>query len=460
MTRFWLAVFVIGILATSSVLAQSVSMLRYTGEQALAAGHYAAAYKYLLAAAKQGDAEAQYEISTMYSEGKGTQTNKAAEIEWLTMSAEQGYAEAEYELGTDYDMGDGVPKNHALGMVWITKSANQGDVEAESFLGGVYTSGEGGLYPTDYKKGFAWLSKAAARGDVDAQFALGEDYEYGRGVMQDSGKAVDIFKEFAEHGGESGVGALSQLSGIGLDNDVERYKWLELYYVAGLSPASHGSTPWPQEFDPSIGMAFLEKDMTRDQINEAQQAATAWWSSYGRLYGNAKATKLKHPTEPLLSGDGSINYMHGDFQAAYEDWSIGAKSGDSDSQYYLGTYFEDGKGAPRNYLLAFSWYVKAAERGDLWAQERVGHYYAVGQGVPQDYIEAYKWLLLARNAAKSDSLTADIFTSSESELSQIERKMTPEQIKNARAAASSATTAPTAASCPPGVCSGPGGSTS
>lgn len=450
MMKFRLVVFGLGILATSSILAQSVSTLRYMGEQALASGNYASAYKYLLAASKQGDAEAQYDLSTMYSEGKGTPTNQAAEIEWLKKSAEQGFAEAELDLGNHYELGDGVPQNHSVGMAWTTKSAEQGNVEAEYLLGLTYMHGSGGLYPTDYKKGFAWLSKAAAQGDGDAQFEIGKAYKNGTGVARDSGKAVDIFKGIAENGGRSGAGALLQLDEIYTWNnddktvhqsDVEKYKWLELYYVVGLSMARpEGSSPWPGELDPSRGMNYLEDDMTRDQINEAQQAATTWWNSYGGKYGNAKAIKRKAHPGPLLYADGSINYERGDFRAAYEDWSIGAKSGDQNSQYYLGTYFEDGKGAPRNYLLAFSWYIKAAEQGDPWALEKVGDYYAAGRGVTQDYVEAYKWLQLAYKAAKRDN-TAYIVTSSEEELNQIERKMTPEQIEIVRGTASSTTTA-------------------
>ncbi|MCK5814317.1 MAG: sel1 repeat family protein, partial [Flavobacteriaceae bacterium] len=58
-------------------------------------------------AAEQGDADAQYNLGTMYSKGKGTLTDIKQAFYWWKKAAEQGDAEAQCYIGAMYYNGDG-----------------------------------------------------------------------------------------------------------------------------------------------------------------------------------------------------------------------------------------------------------------------------------------------------------------------------------------------------------------
>jgi hypothetical protein len=54
--------------------------------------------------------------------------------EWRPL-AKQGTAEAQYNLGVMYDKGRGVPQDHAEAVQWYRKAAEQGDAGAQYNLG-------------------------------------------------------------------------------------------------------------------------------------------------------------------------------------------------------------------------------------------------------------------------------------------------------------------------------------
>jgi TPR repeat protein len=85
--------------------------------------------------------------------------------------------------------------------------------------------------------------------------------------------------------------------------------------------------------------------------------------------------------------------------------------------------YADGYGAPKNYAEACKWYLKAAEQGYARAQSNLGIMYADGAGVPRDYVQAYMWVNLA---------AAQGYTPAKDRLSELEAKMTREQIAKAQ----------------------------
>ena len=69
-----------------------------------------------------------------------------------------------------------------------------------------------------------------------------------------------------------------------------------------------------------------------------------------------------------------------------------AEAGDANSQYYIGSFYENGTGGveQRNDSLAFIWYQKAAEMGKLEAQEKIAEFYLNGKGVEQNSRKAFE----------------------------------------------------------------------
>ena len=142
--------------------------------------------------------------------------------------AEQGNALAQYQLGLLYDNGQGVRKDDTQARQWYEKSAEQGYAEAQVNLGILYDYGRG--VQQDFKKAVYWYRLSAKQGNHLAQRRLGLMYERGDGVQRDY---------------------------------VQAYMW----YVLG---AANGS---------ERGIALrdtLAKQMTPEQIDEAQKLAKEW----------------------------------------------------------------------------------------------------------------------------------------------------------------------------------------
>jgi TPR repeat protein len=68
-----------------------------------------------------------------------------------------------------------------------------------------------------------------------------------------------------------------------------------------------------------------------------------------------------------------------------------AEQGDAGAQFSLGVSYREGKGVPRDYAQAVSWWRKSAGQGYASAQSALGFMYANGQGVSEDAAQAVVW---------------------------------------------------------------------
>lgn len=89
-------------------------------------------------AAEEGNAEAQYNLAFYYypdEDSKGDERLYKKYIYWLMKAADQGYARAQFELGCDYNNGErGVEKDKRKAIELWSKAADQGHSEAQCFL--------------------------------------------------------------------------------------------------------------------------------------------------------------------------------------------------------------------------------------------------------------------------------------------------------------------------------------
>ena len=83
-----------------------------------------------MAAAKQGDADAQFNLGIMYDIGEGVPENNAEAVKWYRKAADQGNAGAQYNLGYMYATGEGVPENYIHAYVWWSMAKTQGSATA------------------------------------------------------------------------------------------------------------------------------------------------------------------------------------------------------------------------------------------------------------------------------------------------------------------------------------------
>ena len=85
-------------------------------------------------AAKQGNADAQYQLGFMYETGQGVEQDYRRAAQWYEKAAAQGHAQAQYQLGCLYREGLGVEENDEEAEKWWQRAAAQGVAQAHRQL--------------------------------------------------------------------------------------------------------------------------------------------------------------------------------------------------------------------------------------------------------------------------------------------------------------------------------------
>ena len=112
-------------------------------------------------------------------------------VRWYRKAAKQGFAEAQHNLGTLYGHGQGVPRDFAQAAHYCRLAAMQGHALAQSKIGFMYQRGMG--VPKDFAKAVYWYREAAGNGDPVAQFNLGLMYQKKSGIENNPSKAYFWF---------------------------------------------------------------------------------------------------------------------------------------------------------------------------------------------------------------------------------------------------------------------------
>lgn len=159
--------------------------------------------------ADEGLPFAQYELGTMYEDGKGVERNLDDAFWWYSLAAEQDYPLAQYKLGTLYHQGKGIEKNYTTAAQWYRKAAEKGVPEAEYNLGVLHYRGQG--VPKNHEEAFGWFHKAAEHGLAKAQYQLAVMYANGQGVPADFDKSIGWLKKSAEQGYSNAELALQRM---------------------------------------------------------------------------------------------------------------------------------------------------------------------------------------------------------------------------------------------------------
>jgi GAF domain/Sel1 repeat/PilZ domain len=95
---------------------------------------------------------------------------KAMTLEELRKLAEKGDAEAQWDMASLYHSGTGVPQDDAQAVHWFLRAAEQGHVNAQSALGAYYWAGRG--VRKDLSKAYFWSLLALAQGDEGSKSRL------------------------------------------------------------------------------------------------------------------------------------------------------------------------------------------------------------------------------------------------------------------------------------------------
>ena len=316
--------------------------------------------------------------------------------------AERGDVEAQNSLGKCYDRGDGVGKDLAEAVRWFRKAAEQGNAKAQFNLGLSYAQGDG--VGKDLVEAARWYRKAGEQGEAKAQFNLGLLYAQGDGVAKDLPEAARWFRKSAEQeeAKAQNILGLFYARGDGVGKDLaEAARWFR-------KSAEQGNAKGQRY----LAQCYYSGDGVSKSLTEAAQwyrkSAEQGDSEAQRVLGNCYFSGLGVPQDRVEG----VRWFR-----------KSADQGDKRSQASLGVCYADGSGVPKDLVQAVHWYRKAAEQGETESQRWLGICYGNGVGVPRDYVEAYKWLNL--------SAATDVEGAKET-LTEIERKMTGEQIAEAQ----------------------------
>jgi TPR repeat protein len=233
------------------------------GRAALRAGDAPTAFAEFGAAARGGDAEAQYLFATMLKDGVGADApDLPAALAWYERAAKAGYAPAQLNYGYMLFHGEGVAADRPGGLSWYERAAQAGLAAAQYDAGKVYWDGEG--VPRDPALARSLFKSAADQGLPEAQFALG--VALSAPPDADAQAAFSWFSRAAKQGEPQAYAKLAALYllGRGVEKDVvAAAAWAVLAEGAG---------------DP-MGAQLrlkLENDLTPEQKTQAMAKARAF----------------------------------------------------------------------------------------------------------------------------------------------------------------------------------------
>lgn len=183
-------------------------------------------FKKRVAEAQHGDSAAQFDVGTMYQNGRGTSPDRDKAIEWYMKAADQGNrqatsrlglmnanqerftrefsraaggdADSQLDVGNMYAKGIGTNIDHVAALEWFTKAAEQGNARASYRAGLALLEGKG--TKRNSTQAAKWLKAAAEAGYAPAQNTLGEMHASGSGVRKDYDSALGWFNKAFDNG--------------------------------------------------------------------------------------------------------------------------------------------------------------------------------------------------------------------------------------------------------------------
>ena len=281
-------------------------------------------------------------------------------------AAETGDAYAQYNLGLCYHKGEGVEKNLREAKKWYRKAADQGYVYAQYCLAELRHRGEDG--EKDVSEAMRWYHAAAEQGYEPAKEAL-RNLENEKELSQ-ADDLVSKGKTF-------------------LDNQ-EYHDAVECFRIAAQMRNAQAMY--------YLGLCY-EKGLGVEQ--DAAEAEK--WIRKAAEQGHADALQaLQKIEQPISTSEaaqlvdkGVEHYENKEYEQAAECFRQAAEMGHAVAQSYLGVYYENGWGVPKDAAEAVKWYRAAAEQGEAGAQFNLALCYRNGRGVPKDEAEAVKWFRAA-----------------------------------------------------------------
>lgn len=318
--------------------------------------------------AKNGDAEAMYQLGQRYKDGDGVEFNIETASDWWLKAAMKGHYRAMHDLAIYYLTGK---EDFANGLKWLEKACDAGSPLSMRVLSDAYMTGKYGLEP-DSEKVMSYLEKAAELDDEQAQFTLCSYYHDGTVVEKDLDIAKQWFEKFYAH--KSGFG----------------YYRMALCYLNGdMYPQS--DEDMKAQLELSIGEGYEEAyqcyfDLlwcgTEDIADRAR--ALPFFEGLAQNKDNLAKYYLSKIYADETNPDMDLEKSKAMLVSAAED-------GHAMSQAELGAMLIDGNGIDPDPVKGFEYLRSAANRGNTRAMVNLGYYLINGINCEKNAAEGIQW---------------------------------------------------------------------
>ncbi|KAI7876672.1 HCP-like protein [Lichtheimia hyalospora FSU 10163] len=389
---------------------------------------YDRALMWLERAEQKGDPRALFRLGLLYKSGHHRRYQTSATtmatvkqdwektVHYFKAAAEQGHPGAQFQLALGYQKGNlGLKRNLALADQLIQQSAKAGYTPAQRCLGFMYregwvltglkdattaTAGSRVHCKKSDKMAFQWFYRAAQRHDLYAYILVGQCYEQGRGVPVNRKTALEYYQRASE---KENSPCQTKAQHAMADLLLRMGRLSEAYHWFTLAASKQDDIEEEEACDEEQGVvgSYDHWPTRRARLMVARYHLHGWGGvTIDRQRAYSILTELTTHTEH----DGHAHYwlatcyLEGipdvcemDHAAAFEHYSIAAKTSVLDSEYQLARMYANGIGVESDRSKALAWYKKAAHHGHEDALVILGyHYYTIATTMSQEDVNVKK----------------------------------------------------------------------
>jgi len=353
-------------------------------------------------------------VTMLISAQSSAASNLPAAVVWYMDMAKNGDAEAQYNLGTVYETGFGVKPDPAQAVDWYSKAAEQNHPLAQLKLGIMYILGEGARQSTI--KGSNWIERSAKNGNRFAAVLYKKVLSPDVILNESAEEIIKILRPYIDMGEKKAIDKLAAV----IKKDKEQAKSKKPHLTERFASEKSKNTLGKEITVENQVPDFLDKKVmniqTNDNIALLQRDADAGKPDaqyqLGRLYD--KGEKLEH-----------------DMQKAVMWYTKAANQGNVDADYRLAIMYIYGVGVSKEvakgeeYLskaaklkhpvatkmlpiymasrspdhatsIVLSWYMEKIATIDPDGLMGLGYMYENGWGIPANFKQAKRWYTEAR----------------------------------------------------------------
>lgn len=286
-----------------------------------------------------------YETALSYYTLNTPKKNTLLAIQHFEKAADLDYPDAYYFLGRFYGLGDGVSLDKEKAWQYYETGHDLGSYKCGYAMGLAYHTGHGvdrndELAKELFHQSYQFIKMEAEMGDPVSTHILGTYYYYGFYVQRYIFNAIDWFKKAAQLGYSDAqymLGMIYETIGEDTPNAQEQAR---TYY----EQAAEQDHPYALF---ALGIWAIEVEHYKQAEFYLERAANQQYAL--AAYTLAKLLDERDPKHPAR---------------AFEWFMVAAKQGHVEASYYVGLYYQNGKGVTKDLKEAIKWYEKAAVKND------------------------------------------------------------------------------------------------